>query len=721
MCYVLSVAAKLGFPVLQSLIEFYDDARMEGQDCEHEAEFRAYYLLTHLRDSDTIRQTEALPIHVFDNAHVQAAITLHALAQRNNETRGERGRRPANSEASLNAFSRFFKAVASSQTSYLLACLAESHFFDIRRGALVALRKAFIPQHPQFPLSRLSTILGCDGVEHCAELVDNFGLPITNNAAGMPVSVELHRGVNLIEYPSLIKQKASETIVEAKRGSATVQSVIDGDFYSAQIPASSTQTIKRPRPVLQQTSTPAQRKSSPLSATMPSVKAISPITKLSAAAATFTPRTATSPVVPAKLPTSHPKPPSPAVERIVPSAFAPLPSSKPKSPLQAIHQRQSSFAEAASFTTVVQPTAKSPTVSLSTLKRKPVSKSEVLDGLWQLLAKEAVNSYATQAATSALADYHNRDFADHDAERHAYLQSIIDQLRERLIEDCANQASNDIVADHFGRRTACRRSLHHWHDRLQQRRQARERLRIRKHRFSEIVGHLPSSATKSSFSATLYEDLPDISMLDITRDAQDSPIIPPPAILTKPVTNAFWQSNTLADLINQHVNAAFDLRASSAQPADWVCVVELDDLDGSIATWWRTKLGMRPDEDQVLYVLPNVRARYELVTVRALHAVSEVSLTCNGISHQLSEAIIINQAAYIGLLLSNSSESSEPRESTRHQTLLRKSQYQASVITCVWKGQPVVSNDERGSWPPSTLTLAFCGAGRKQRGQYRHR
>lgn len=188
---------RFSLAVLQSLNEFYDDARHEGFECPDEAEFRAYYLITHLRDSDTIRQTELLSTHIFNSRYIQSALRLQSLVLRNNESRGERGRRPANSEASLNAFSRFFKAVAKDDTSYLLACLAESHFTDVRRGALVALKKAYIERNPQYPLPKLAKMLGCNNVAHCAEVVENFGLGVVYDAAGTPVSVELHRKVAL--------------------------------------------------------------------------------------------------------------------------------------------------------------------------------------------------------------------------------------------------------------------------------------------------------------------------------------------------------------------------------------------------------------------------------------------------------------------------------------------------------------------------------------------
>lgn len=186
--------------VLQSLNEFYEDARHEGRECPHEAEFRAYYLITHLRDSDTIRQMELLPQDIFHSEHLQAALRLHALAQRNNESRGERGRRPANSEASLNAFSRFFKAIASDQTSYLLACLAETHFADIRRGALVCLRKAYMAQHPECPLPKLTRMLGCDDAVQCADITQNFGFAVVyddQQVVPYPIAVILHRGTTM--------------------------------------------------------------------------------------------------------------------------------------------------------------------------------------------------------------------------------------------------------------------------------------------------------------------------------------------------------------------------------------------------------------------------------------------------------------------------------------------------------------------------------------------
>ena len=61
----------------------------------------------------------------------------------------------------------------------------------------MAMRKAYIPQNPQYPIGKLAKMLGCNDVQHCAEVAETFGLNVTKGAAGVPVSVELHKQVVL--------------------------------------------------------------------------------------------------------------------------------------------------------------------------------------------------------------------------------------------------------------------------------------------------------------------------------------------------------------------------------------------------------------------------------------------------------------------------------------------------------------------------------------------
>ncbi len=156
--------------VLKSLNEFYDDARLSDPPIPtpNEAEFRSYNILTHLRDPDIIWSTELLPPAVFHHPLLQTALALHSLAQRSALARGER--------ASPNAFSRFFKLLESTEVPYLFACLLSSHFADIRRNGLEALRGAYLVQHSGLPGRRLVKMLGCDDEDEVKEICEAFGV-----------------------------------------------------------------------------------------------------------------------------------------------------------------------------------------------------------------------------------------------------------------------------------------------------------------------------------------------------------------------------------------------------------------------------------------------------------------------------------------------------------------------------------------------------------------
>src|SRR3954468_2373879 len=70
---------------LKSLMEYYDDLRLQNISCPNEAEFRAYFLLFDLASQDFLRHLQMLPMEVFFDPRLQRAIELHSLDQRNNE------------------------------------------------------------------------------------------------------------------------------------------------------------------------------------------------------------------------------------------------------------------------------------------------------------------------------------------------------------------------------------------------------------------------------------------------------------------------------------------------------------------------------------------------------------------------------------------------------------------------------------------------------------
>ncbi|CBQ73909.1 related to SAC3-leucine permease transcriptional regulator [Sporisorium reilianum SRZ2] len=215
---------------MRSLIEFYDDNRRKSsagaaqQPCPNEAEFRAYNLLLHLRDPETLREAELLPGDIFRSPLVQTAINVRQLAQRSNnlEKRGQ----PRNTEATLNFFSKFFAELRKPSVNYLMACLAENSFSSVRIGAVKAMSKAYMAQHRGVPIERMQHVLGMDSAEQVVAMATHLGLELEWEGE-TPVGVKIHRSATINEDKPLVTP-FSATIVEAKRGSFTSADVVDG-------------------------------------------------------------------------------------------------------------------------------------------------------------------------------------------------------------------------------------------------------------------------------------------------------------------------------------------------------------------------------------------------------------------------------------------------------------------------------------------------------------
>jgi len=172
--------------VLKSLNEFYDHARVSNPPIPtpNEAEFRCYNILTHLRDPDIIWSSELLPPHVFGDPLFQLALSLHSLAQRSNTSRGER--------ASPNAASRFFKLVSRPEVPYLFGCILSTHFPDIRKNALEAMKNSYLHQHSLYPARTLAKVLGCDDEEEVVAICSKLGINSKQAENGRLV-IELHK------------------------------------------------------------------------------------------------------------------------------------------------------------------------------------------------------------------------------------------------------------------------------------------------------------------------------------------------------------------------------------------------------------------------------------------------------------------------------------------------------------------------------------------------
>lgn len=178
-------------------MEFYSDIRLSRASFSshpppepaspHEAEFCAYLLLTHLWDTDILRQTENLPPYLFYSPEVQQALSFAYLA----------GNRDATGPPVQNFFSRFFRTVARPDTPYLVACLLESHFGDVRKAALLALKKGFLKNYKPMPLEDLVDMIGCDDELDVAGVCEEFGFEVEWDDDA-PLTVKLYRDSQMV-------------------------------------------------------------------------------------------------------------------------------------------------------------------------------------------------------------------------------------------------------------------------------------------------------------------------------------------------------------------------------------------------------------------------------------------------------------------------------------------------------------------------------------------
>ena len=167
---------------LQSLAEYYDDQRSCGIEYPNEAEFRAYHVLTRLRDPDVLRHIQTLPKVLRKAPILRQALLLYKYAQRSNE---EIGRfKPPNCEGSQNCYSRFFRVLADPSTTYTIACLCETQFNDIRKGALKAMRKAFISAVKAPSVQELQSVLAFDDDSEVESQCEHYGIVVRADEEG---------------------------------------------------------------------------------------------------------------------------------------------------------------------------------------------------------------------------------------------------------------------------------------------------------------------------------------------------------------------------------------------------------------------------------------------------------------------------------------------------------------------------------------------------------
>jgi len=124
----------------QSLMDKYDTFRATI-DFPHEAEFRAYYIIFSpiLSSFDTEVQIQQWPRHVLNDGRVQIALKLYAAAGNTHHAVGSKNLEPVPVAVAQANSGFFWELLASQRVGYLMACVAEMNFQNVRFTALNAL------------------------------------------------------------------------------------------------------------------------------------------------------------------------------------------------------------------------------------------------------------------------------------------------------------------------------------------------------------------------------------------------------------------------------------------------------------------------------------------------------------------------------------------------------------------------------------------------------
>ncbi|PVU88518.1 hypothetical protein BB561_005807 [Smittium simulii] len=229
---------------LQTLIEIYDEHRIQSNNNDlvspNECEIRSYHLLTHMRDMDGRRLAERLPDSLFWSPILQQALKLARLAQCCNSLIGRN--EPPNLDLSQNNFSSFFKEIKSDRTPYLLACIAEFYFVDIRRAACKTLNNSIIYQlNKEYSTERLTNLLGFDDVKDCISFCNDFGL--NADMHGVSFGQKINRVFVMTEPEIKPKRKKSLLLVEIKRSGLKNHEFVNGSGLGVTLPKATFDSI----------------------------------------------------------------------------------------------------------------------------------------------------------------------------------------------------------------------------------------------------------------------------------------------------------------------------------------------------------------------------------------------------------------------------------------------------------------------------------------------
>ncbi|EEP79362.1 predicted protein [Uncinocarpus reesii 1704] len=220
---------------LLSLLYYYDDNRGRV-NFPNEDEFRAYYILFSIHDQrpDLEARVQKWPRELRRSPRIQVALELFAAAGNTWEYQGTLDARRPNAIAQ-GFYSRFFSLVRSKSVSYLMACIAEIYFNQVRQTAIRSIWKGYCRQplsqqhkNQEWTVDKLTEVLWFDNEDQTIKFCEDQSLELSSGAEGQLYLDWGNRSIDYIAFQPSSEQIFSEYLVETKRYGRTLPAIILG-------------------------------------------------------------------------------------------------------------------------------------------------------------------------------------------------------------------------------------------------------------------------------------------------------------------------------------------------------------------------------------------------------------------------------------------------------------------------------------------------------------
>ncbi|OLL25968.1 SAC3 family protein 1 [Neolecta irregularis DAH-3] len=593
---------------LMSLISFYDDLRGEYQS-PNEPEFQAYNIAINLQHRDILVKINTLPRNIILSPQVQHVLKLYGFAQRT-------VRKPEKNvvevtEACMNSYTRFFKLVRDHQTSYMLSCILEEHFPDIRKGALVAMKKCFLKRYGPYPLVDLARILAFDSPEEALVFCEHFDVN-SEVTADQTVGVKLDKVDPWPHNKPAPPRTFSKCLVEVKRGGKQLRELINQPSTSGKTPRQSSimdtfllqkKANSSPTPNFVSGSTKhfANRQRSSLDKNYLSVS------------------TASQPAVFASsfssLKSNIPTPMSSSFQST--PSFAPIFSHVQSIP--AFQPNLSTNKQAFSFRAPKPPSSlqieviPSPPPSVGSTPTQSPALKQKRDIPVTPLPFQSLLSAQKAAEAHALAEKQKRELID----------ILSNQIIESFVEECILETTATAIASIFYSNHLRRHVLHRFSTLAHQAKLAaveRKRIQLdrerKRRKFEEAVRDMGVASLTNTRHNNLGIIAGDLSKILLEANEQ---------------TTTLWKPIDLQKLFLGTVNAYFEIEK---RMGTWKLLVTYLDEEHPIAVWLRSKVGFLEDSQEDCRLYKGDHGNFEVSvsesdTLFALENVGAVVFSCS--------------------------------------------------------------------------------------------